>query len=458
MKIFRGPICVRKSVIAFFFFFHIFSIAYSQQSKDLAAVKKDNKWGAINAEGKMVIPCIYDVMEITCSDLIAVKKDGKFGFINDENTVKIALQYDSVSGFYEHKAVVRKGNKFGFINEEGELIIDYKFDKADIFSEGLAGVKIDNLWGFCDSQGNIVIQPVYDEVHAFNGNYCIAEKDFLGVINKEGKEILPFEYYYPMFFLPNNKDKDIIIATKADVYKKFRRDYVFKLHDTTYSKITERNLSGIESYYDPKSRNLECETYNPTDYLIFYSRTYGEKEIPSYLAFPNERFPGEGVMNKEGKVVFCCYDRVRFLDQTHFVYANKGDFEKATVVDTNGRRMSINEYEYDEISMMRDNILIVRRNGKCGAVNLYGEQVIDFKYDDIYGYRNGTFLAKLSDKYYVINLDGYKSEPLPFYIYDCWFRKKVIIVNSNLKYGVLDYKGNVLFEPQFDKKIDFVHR
>jgi len=438
-------------------FFHIFSMSHSQQLKKLAAVKKDNKWGAIDGEGRMAIPCIYDAMVITNSELIVVKKDGKFGFIDRANNVKIAFQYDAAKGFYEQKAFVKKGTKYGCINEQGALIIDYKFDDATFFSYGLAGIKVDTLWGFINEH-EIVIAPAYHRVDNFHDQYCIvSKKGKEGIINRKGKTVLPIEYGSGSYFLSNY---DVVIANTIHmpftwsyneegkrVLKEYdgpKYYYIFKLHDTTYSKVTERNLKSVES--------------RSAGYSIFYNITYGEKKLPINSVFPKEDI-GTGVINKDGKVVVCCYNKVKFLDATHFAYAQWGDFEKATVVDTNGRKMHINGYKFDYVQSLWDNVLIVFKH-KWGGINLYGEQVIDFKYDHIYGYKNGTFLAKISDKYYVINLDeyGYQSEPLPFYIYDCWFYEKVIIVESGGKLGVLDYKGNVLFEPQFDLTFDFHYR
>jgi len=430
------------------FFAHIFSLAHSQQLKELAAVKKDNKWGAIDKEGRMAIPCIYDAMELTCSDLIAVKKEGKFGFIDRANKIKIDFNYDDAGGFYEQKAFVKQGAKYGYINEQGILVIDYKFDEASIFSSGIAGIKIDSVWGFINEQGRIIIQPAYHTINDFHDQYCaVSKRGKTGIINREGKTILPFEYSLGTYFLSYNKD--VVIANKYEQHKK----YLFKLHDTTYSKLTERNLETVKPIIQSK-RDLECEEYIPANYFIFYNKTYGEKNLPISSVFSKEDI-GTGVMNKEGKVVFCCYDKVKFLDATHFAYVQWGDFEKATVVDTNGRRMNINGYEYNQIHRLYNDVLIVSKKGKDGGVNLYGEQVIEFNYDNIYGYRDGTFLAEISGKYYIVNLNGYKSEPLPFYINKCLFFEKVIIVESGLKYGVLDYKGNVLFEPQFDRTINF---
>ena len=52
-------------------------------------------------------------------------------------------------------------------------------------------------YGYCDESGNIVIDRQYFYAYKFDGEYAIIQKEYKGpkgVINKQGKTIIPFEY------------------------------------------------------------------------------------------------------------------------------------------------------------------------------------------------------------------------------------------------------------------------
>ena len=58
-------------------------------------MKKDNKFGALNYEGKVTIPFEYDELRgIYSSPNFIAKKNGKYGIIDKENTVEKEFIYD----------------------------------------------------------------------------------------------------------------------------------------------------------------------------------------------------------------------------------------------------------------------------------------------------------------------------------------------------------------------------
>lgn len=74
-------------------------------SDDMAAVKKEGKWGYINKNGVKVIPCEFD----SCASADAMGSDCAFAFTGG-------------------LAPVSKGGKFGIINKKAESVVDFVFD------------------------------------------------------------------------------------------------------------------------------------------------------------------------------------------------------------------------------------------------------------------------------------------------------------------------------------------
>jgi len=120
-------------------------------SKGLAAVKKDNKWGFIDEQGKEVIPVKYDMVmsfpeHSFMPDIIVVQYGGKYGYINRQGIEITPFKYDIASMFINEKyAWVEMDGKKGFINLKGEEIISPRYDELH-FGDKIIKGKIDNRW------------------------------------------------------------------------------------------------------------------------------------------------------------------------------------------------------------------------------------------------------------------------------------------------------------------------
>ena len=202
----------------------------------LLAVKKNNKWGFINKEGKETTSLKYDEIGFLIEGMIGVMLDNKWGFIDEEGNEVISLKYDqvyrfkegmagvrlgygwgfinkegkeivpliyeSVGSFSDNLAKVKRGGKWGFINKEGEEIVPFKYDYADDFTEGLARVKLNNKWGFIDKTGKEIIsfkKGEYPEI--FKEGLCLVNfNNEYGFIDKTGKEVFSKRYEDASFF------------------------------------------------------------------------------------------------------------------------------------------------------------------------------------------------------------------------------------------------------------------
>ncbi len=58
-------------------------------SEGLAGVKKDGKWGFINTDGELVIPCIYDSVGAFSEGLCAVQTGYAWNYIDTEGNVAV---------------------------------------------------------------------------------------------------------------------------------------------------------------------------------------------------------------------------------------------------------------------------------------------------------------------------------------------------------------------------------
>jgi len=147
----------------------IFLIILSTYSfaQELSVVEANEKYGFENAQGKIVIQAEYDRAEDFSDNLALVMKNNKFGFIDKKGIVKIPLKYDNAESFYEGLAKVNQGAEFS------ELI-----------------GRLGGTWGLINKEGKVIIPIEYRRIDFIADGEILATKDNKGYIfNRKGKLI-----------------------------------------------------------------------------------------------------------------------------------------------------------------------------------------------------------------------------------------------------------------------------
>jgi hypothetical protein len=88
----------------------------------LAKVYKDDEIAYINKQGEIVRGW-YSYLGAISKEIAIIKKDEKYAFINDESGEMIGNWYDYVQAFdNDGLALVREGKDFFYINKKGETV------------------------------------------------------------------------------------------------------------------------------------------------------------------------------------------------------------------------------------------------------------------------------------------------------------------------------------------------
>ncbi len=88
--------------------------------------------------------------------LSVVSKDGKYGAIDANGKEIIPPTYDFLGGFNDGLSQAKKGNKKGYINKQGNEVIPFEYDFANNFENGIAKVNKDEKWFYIDKAGKLV--------------------------------------------------------------------------------------------------------------------------------------------------------------------------------------------------------------------------------------------------------------------------------------------------------------
>lgn len=121
------------------------------------------------------------------------EKEQVFGYINYEGKLVIPLMYEDATEFSEGLAFVKNKNIRGFIDTNNKLVIKLENMAGNTFKNGIADVNDKNfLNGFIDKRGKIVIPLEYNLLEHFSEGLAFAIKgDTFGFINQKNK----FEFY-----------------------------------------------------------------------------------------------------------------------------------------------------------------------------------------------------------------------------------------------------------------------
>lgn len=187
----------------------------------LAAAEVNSGWGFIDETGSFVIKPVYDGVADFKDGYAVVRKGRKRGIINISGEIVIPLKYDLLDNFSEGLCLAMVAasreyldGQYIYLDKVGNLAFSATFSRASSFSEGLAVVSpcnngkvlgvdcIDNAgafiplkYGYINHHAKFVIPPEFSYAESFrNGFAAVKKNDKYGLIDKAGKEILPFQY------------------------------------------------------------------------------------------------------------------------------------------------------------------------------------------------------------------------------------------------------------------------
>lgn len=338
-------------------------------SEGLAACGLKDKSGFIDKAGELIIPAIYEEVERFSNGLAIVQKEDKYGVVNKISRLVVAYEYDDISDFSEGYAVVEKNEKYGYINKRGKLIIPTIYTKAGDFSEGLAGVELNGKSGYISPTGAKKISLIYDWVNEFkDGLAKVKSANKFGLINKRGVFVLPFEYDFLGEFSEN-----AIMVVKAD----------------KYGFSNDKGLLIVPLEYDFTGQSMLSLKFKNNMVIA-------------------QKDGKQGIIDRSGNYLTTkSYDRIGIF--SHGLAAVKKS-DKWGYIDVDMKLVIPHKYltakEFtDSIAKVTDEL------GKVGFINMKGEPIIDFIYDDAQQLKDGWIIVTIKDRKGLINISGKTAIP-----------------------------------------------
>jgi len=241
--------------------------------KTIVSDNFEEKFGLINSEGSVVLEPTLDSIVYDKKDFL-VKKEGKWGWIDATGKMLIEPKFEDAFPFGENDlAVVKLNGLYGFIDKKGVTKIDFQFQKAYSFSGETAYVVQKNVGSLIDKKGNAVVKNKFSGIsedlitYLNNGNssYEIIKTDYFDVagILKEINVNNPGNFKFgetiseivPKLFnkkLPDNKELDLTFfflrKIAEDAYLSL---YVIRNDENKIAGFWYKAELGGKSFYKP---------------------------------------------------------------------------------------------------------------------------------------------------------------------------------------------------------------
>jgi hypothetical protein len=288
-----------------------------------------------------------------------VKKNGKWGVIDAQARTLIPFEYDYLNYFYRPNGI----SLFGY-EQKAPL------DKTP----GYFVASLNKRYGVIDNTGKVLVEPLYEEVNMWwNGGVAYAKKDGKwGMLNFEKQVVVPFEYDLPVCAHQQCllADKDHLIGAfdrKGKVVIPFRYSATDPNGDQTLLKLNSK-----WGRLDSMGRELLPFEYDSISSTARY-QTYLAKKDGKWML----------INNADGRIALnsLVYDNVfasPFSEEETFI-ARAG--RSWTLNSLTGKMIA--PLVCDTVLLSETPFYVLRKAGKYGIISEKGQVVMPFNYDSL---------------------------------------------------------------------------
>lgn len=303
-------------------------------SKSYFLFNKDNKWGVIDNNARVIIEPTYE-------DALVIPDSKKDIFICTYN-----VNYEK--GTYETKVLNSKGKELFTEYDKVVALENYDENNNLWYEENVLLVEKDGKFGLINFNGDKLLDTVFDKIYTLKGtkNSLITEKNSKkGIVDHLGLEAVENKY-------------DEIISLGKDTKK-----YIVKLND-------KYGIKGI----------LDCK----------YQEIKPLNNIDTFLVKENGK---SKVIDKDEKVVFSeKFDSIETIKDNIIVYKYKDKYCAYDLKDN--AKLS---KTYKTLKYTSENLFIYRTSNNYGIIDIDGKTIIKELYANINYYEDAQ-IYELEEK------------------------------------------------------------
>ncbi|HMU57414.1 MAG TPA: WG repeat-containing protein [Chitinophagaceae bacterium] len=345
----------------------VYIISFAGNPKYLVPYREGSKWGYCDTNGKVMISVAWDGAEFFGEENYAVVKlNNKYGAIDAKGAVVVKPLYDSLvvdNGIF----IVSSGReKWGVVDKKGKAIVPMKYDVV-YFSDANIKVEANEKTGLYNLAGKLIIPVVYDDLSDYPekikgkyvfGNYLLGVKGKLKykISVTTGKAVpasSKAEFFVPPMIVQDNEQMP-------------QDNGEFFVPDDIVEKLKQ--------------------TFSPDD-IVYIRGGYSAYAIKKYGKYAAVVFTGE---NKPVRITEYEFDEITFLFWDALNKGENGQSRYILIAEKNTGTGLVNELGKEFLPFIYDNVerstgcFFFQKEGRFGAF-FYEQQIkpTQPKYDEM---------------------------------------------------------------------------
>lgn len=433
------------------------------------AVYAQDKWGVINQDGEEVIIPSYQ-------EMIIIPNEEKDVFI-------CTYDINDQTGEYKTKAINSKNEEIFTGYDKVEAIDNIDKDNNLWYEKDVLKVNKNGKYGLIDLNGKEILPIEYDEITVLDGmenSIIIKKDDKIGLVNDNGSAIIDTNYkeikalgdsYKEGYITVDEKGKYGVVSTTKKQILENKYDEIFPVYLKDYYLVKENGTKELvnsngEVVLDKGFDDIKSATTNGV--IFNKDNLYGEMSFSGEITLEPKYQELKEV--KKGIYIAKKDDKYGIIDnvgneQLAFDYTGMTYNEKANLFFAEDA-----EYKtslIDEVYNIKATGILSEVNTDDGYIRMRLDD--DYKYFDLKGEEtsniqvlkdNTIFLSKKDGKYGYVDKKG---NPITDYIYDDATEQNkygFAAVKKNGVWGSINKEGKEIVEPKYNLennlKIDFI--
>ena len=458
------------------------------------AIVKETSYGVIDVNGNIVLPCIYDSVEMLPNDYFIVEQNKRYQITTPSGTIQFAYddwhywQYLGIPDGYGHndydKNTIILGRKGGLLLFSCETGYNQYFDtawSASLQSDGMIHMRFNNLQACIDRQFNLVIHPKYNSIGIFSNGISVVSIEldgrcYYGLINRKGEEVAPCIYhrideFYDGVAVASRNTRPDLPYTHEYGYIDYRGKEITQFIYDHADRFSE-GLAVVCKY----GRFFGCIDKNGVEkFSIDDSIKYCDYEFGHYvnglLTYCKKSFYGEdrrfGFINDRGEAICSpnTYEKSCLVDEAapslkgYRLVKQNGLYG---LIDRDGRIALPIRYKHisNDVGNLPDSIrmravLSVYTDSEWSILDQSLNEIIHIECDGFYPYNQYMIRIAKNKK---IGLYSWEAGQLTDFVFDVddvivYGQRAFVLHNDDV--GVVDCKGNTLVGMGVYKKRPF---
>jgi hypothetical protein len=326
----------------------------------------------------------------------------------------------------------------------------------------------DGKWGYCNTAKKIIIQPKYEEAGSFCKNLAVVRLNGKNlVVNANGKEVFESDAfinnYFDNFFIVENESMyDAYDENGKLLISKFNLNDFFG--QTSFCSIEQSGKHGVINSAFNFLLEPKYDKITRLDTALFYIENKDGASL--YHATEKKQYSTEKFEKifemKENAIMVLKNGKYGFIDDKGKIII-KPEYEKPhpehNYLNEDGGFLNFNYKCFSE------GLAVLKKKKLYGYVDKSGKTIIPFKFDRAFGFSGGLAWVSVKNKWGMINTKGeividciYEN---PNYLSSKelealdGFHEELINVRKNNKYGFIDKSGKTVIPFNYDEAYPF---